>query len=65
MAVFGILGAPLERVTTWRNTMDELEKQGVALVKQYGMLLRLHPPIRQFLIAVGARLQWAEFLKAL
>lgn len=41
--------------------MTDLEKEGIALVKQYGFLLRMNPPIREFLRRVATRLEWREF----
>ena len=42
--------------------MTDLEKEGIALVKQYGFILRMNPAIRDFLRRVAVRLEWREFL---
>ena len=45
--------------------MDELEKEGCALLRQYGMLVRLNKPLAAFLRRVAERLEWKEFSKLL
>lgn len=41
--------------------MDELEKEGVAMLRQYGMLVRMNKPLAAFLRRVAERLNWKEF----
>lgn len=45
--------------------MDELEKEGVALLKQYGFVVRMNKPLAAFLRRVADRLGWTEFQKLL
>lgn len=47
------------------NKLDELEKEGVALLKQYGFAVRMNKPLTEFLRKVAVRLEWAEFQKML
>lgn len=41
--------------------MDDLEKEGVAMLRQYGMFLRMNRPLSSFLRRVAERLNWKEF----
>jgi hypothetical protein len=41
--------------------MDELEKEGVVMLRQYGMFLRMNKPMTAFLRRVAERLNWKEF----
>jgi len=45
--------------------MSDLEAEGVALVKQYGFVLRMNKPVAAFLRKLAESLGWNEFLKVL
>lgn len=48
--------------------MDEneaLERQAVALVKQYGTFLMMAPPVKAFFKRLAAFLKWSNLEKAL
>jgi len=41
--------------------MTELEREGVELLKKYGMLVKMNGALCAFLRKVAVRLEWAEF----
>jgi hypothetical protein len=44
---------------------EELERQAVALVKQYGMVLMMAPPAKAFFRRLAVFLKWSNLEKAL
>lgn len=44
---------------------EELERQAVALVKQYGMMLMMAPPVKAFFKRLAVFLKWQNLEKAL
>lgn len=45
--------------------MTDLEKEGIAFIKKYGYVLRMHLPLKAFFIKVGEAMGWEEFGKLL
>lgn len=45
--------------------MTPLELEGVALLKQYGFVVRMNKPLAAFLRKVAAAMGWQEFQKLL
>lgn len=52
-------------VIVWNPSQSDLEKEGVALLTQYGFVVRMNKPLAAFLRKVGAALGWVEFQKLL
>jgi hypothetical protein len=47
------------------NESEELERQAVALVKQYGTFLMMAPPVKAFFKRLAAHLNWKNLEKTL
>lgn len=47
------------------NESEELERQAIGLVKQYGMVLMMAPPVKAFFKRLAVFLKWENLAKAL
>lgn len=47
------------------NESEELERQAVALVKQYGTFLMMAPPVKSFFKRLAVFLKWKNLEAAL
>lgn len=45
--------------------MDELEKEAIVVVRQYGFALSMAKPVRNILLKIAARLEWQNLKKEL
>lgn len=45
--------------------MSDLEKEGCALVKQYGFVLKMNKPLTAFLRKVAEAMRWETFASML
>lgn len=45
--------------------MDDLEREAIAVINQYGFVLRMNPALRGFIRRVAVRLNWVEVQKIL
>jgi hypothetical protein len=41
--------------------ISELEREGVALLKQYGLLVKMNKPLSAFLRKVAGAMNWQQF----